>query len=135
MHPAGTFVIGAGAAAYLGLHVYDDGAGTLATVPLSVRGRNLRGRSSFGTDNNLDIVMVAQWDTGVSIKVTSQELSISRTHSLGASTAGTPTLIVFSAGAIFDPRGDKIEIEFEVSSTAGVIVHALSLYETTGDYV
>jgi hypothetical protein len=77
---------------------------------------------------------MAQWDTGTKMRVTSS-LGTSNYSFVGSNLSGTPSLIVLSDWLLYDPRGDELTIEFEVSNTKAVIINSMSIYEATGDEV
>lgn len=131
IHPGGCFIIGSGAAGYLGLKEYTDSVLGLTPLPFLVEGRNLRFRTSFPNDN-CDVVLMAQWDTGTKLKITSDSTSDTLVYNFVGSQLGTPAIVVIADALRYDPRGDSITVEFEVSSTAAVIIHSFSIFETAG---
>ncbi|MHC4575638.1 MAG: hypothetical protein ACYS76_16215 [Planctomycetota bacterium] len=135
MHPGGCRIVDAGASAvYNGLQEFGTGSGIVA-LPFKVRGRNLRGRTSFPNDN-CDVVMLAQWDTDTKLRITSSQTSDTLAYNfVGSNLSGTPSMIVIQDAFRYDPTGDALTIEFEVSSSKAVIIHSMSIYETTGDEV
>jgi hypothetical protein len=132
MHPGGCLVVDSGVGAvYNGLQEYGTGAPGTAVLPIKVRGRNLRGRTSFPNDN-CDVVMMAQWDTGTKLRITSAQTTDTIVYNFVGSQTGTPAMVVIQDAFRYDPRGDDLTIEFEVSNTKAVIIHSLSIFETTG---
>lgn len=137
MHPAGNVVFDGSATAYHGLKEYIDGVSGTTSFPFKVKGKNLRNRTAFATlgSYNLDLCICAQWDTGAKMRVTSAQTGITVNYNFVGSSVGTPSFVVLSAFVLYDPRGDELSIEFEVSPTKSVIVHSLSLFEVDGDEV
>jgi hypothetical protein len=131
-HPAGMLIGGAGA----GLAMADMFGqpyinGSLRDVEQKARGRNL----DSGATKRLDIAVVALWDTNTGIQVTASNGTSSGTLAFSAGAGGSasnvavPALVVFPDALTYDPDGDTIFFEANVSTTAKVEIQTIALFE------
>jgi hypothetical protein len=125
-HPSGLLIGGAGA----GLAMADMFGqpyinGSLRDVEQKARGRNL----DIGATKRLDIAVVALWDTNTGIQVTASNGTSSGALGFSGSNTVTPALVVFPAALTYDPDGDTIFFEANVSTTAKVEIQTIALFE------
>jgi hypothetical protein len=131
VHPAGYQHDGAGSGSLAWADAWNDGNGNFKW---KVKGRNLRGRTSFPNDN-CDIVLVTRHDDGTKVRLTSAQTSDTVEITLSG-TVTTPAMSVTANAFKYDPRFDEITVECYASTSAHLEIKSLSMWEAgTGDEI
>ena len=126
VHPAGMYYDGDGSGSLAWTDFWTGGGGAFS---FKIQGRNLRGRSGFGTTTaNVDIVYITTRDATTEIKFTSAETGDTYTKTF-ASTKTTPSLNVDTTSLTVDLNGDEILVECRASTAAVLVIHSLSMWE------
>jgi hypothetical protein len=119
--PAGVYCAGAGGS-LAWVDMFDD-------FTFKIRPRNLRVRT-YGSDvSTVDLAVVTRHNDTTGLRITSTETSDTAGFTFSGD-ATTPTLSVLRDAIDIDPEGDEITVEVNTSTTLGVEVHSIAIFES-----